>query len=180
MTCIVGYIDKAKKKMYMGGDSAGVSGHMSYSRKDEKVFSKGKMLFGFTSSFRMGQLLRYSLAIPEKDEGMSDYEYMCTKFVESIRSTLKTGGFSHVENNEESGGTFLVAFNGELYSIFDDFQVGVNILNYNSCGCGEYWANGALYKRNGEPIKLINLALETASYFSGWVKPPFNIIEMSY
>ncbi len=180
MTCIVGYIDKKNKKMYMGGDSAGASGSWSTSRKDEKVFIKGKMLFGFTSSFRMGQLIRYSFSIPEKDENMTDYEYMCTKFIDALRKTFKDGGYSKINNNTETGGTFLVAFNGELYNIEDDFQVGMTRLNYDSCGCGYKTAVGALFERHGEPKKLIDIALSAASYFSGWVKPPFNIIEMAY
>jgi hypothetical protein len=38
MTCIVGYIDRQNKKIYMGGDSASVGGNTLRIRKDPKVF----------------------------------------------------------------------------------------------------------------------------------------------
>jgi len=60
MTCIVGLIDKESKKIYMGGDSAGVANYSLSVRKDPKVFKRYGFIFGFTSSFRMGQLLMCS------------------------------------------------------------------------------------------------------------------------
>jgi ATP-dependent protease HslVU (ClpYQ) peptidase subunit len=65
MTCIVGMVENGK--VYIGGDSAGVSGFDYHIREDQKVFQNGDMIFGFTSSFRMGQLLQYSLKIPDHD-----------------------------------------------------------------------------------------------------------------
>ena len=52
MTCIVGLIDG--RRVWMGGDSAGVSGLDITVRADAKVFRNGDFLIGFTSSFRMG------------------------------------------------------------------------------------------------------------------------------
>ena len=58
MTCIVAVTDG--KKIVMGGDSAGVSGYSLTIRKDKKVFKRKdesgtEWLFGFTTSFRMGE-----------------------------------------------------------------------------------------------------------------------------
>lgn len=55
MTCIVGLVEN--NKVYIGGDSAGVAGLSLMKRADEKVFKKDEFIFGFTSSFRMGQLI---------------------------------------------------------------------------------------------------------------------------
>ena len=57
MTCIVGLVDNGK--IYMGGDSAGVSNLDIRIRADQKVFKTGEFIMGFTSSFRMGDLLKY-------------------------------------------------------------------------------------------------------------------------
>ena len=62
MTCIVGLVHEGV--VYIGGDSAGVAGLSLTVRADEKVFQNGEFLMGFTTSFRMGQLLRYSLKPP--------------------------------------------------------------------------------------------------------------------
>lgn len=61
MTCIIGLIKN--KKVYIGGDSAGVDGLNITIRKDSKVFKINKFIIGYTSSFRMGQLLRFKLKI---------------------------------------------------------------------------------------------------------------------
>ncbi len=96
MTCIVGFTKN--NKVYIGGDSAGVSGLNISIRKDPKVFKRGKFLIGYTSSFRMGQLLRFNLNVRDQDESQSDYEYMCTDFIDSVRKCLKDGGYLNIES----------------------------------------------------------------------------------
>jgi ATP-dependent protease HslVU (ClpYQ) peptidase subunit len=181
MTCIVGLIDNGK--VWMGGDSAGVSGHDVTVRKDTKVFKNGEFLIGYTSSFRMGQLLRFKFSppryYPEKYHG-DEYEYMCTDFIDAVRDCLKAGGYSKISANEESGGTFLVGFKGRLFEIEGDFQVGESALSYNSVGCGQDYAKGSLHRSfidltSGHPKYVIENALEAAAYFSGGVRGPFVI-----
>lgn len=87
MTCIVGYLNGGK--VFMGGDSAGTAGYSQTIRADEKVFVKNKMIFGFTSSFRMGQLLRYSFEIPKHPKEKSDYEYLVTDFISAVKNVIK-------------------------------------------------------------------------------------------
>jgi hypothetical protein len=99
MTCIVGLIDNGK--VWMGGDSAGVSGLDVTVRKDPKVFKNGDFLIGYTSSFRMGQLLRFKFNPPKyyaEQHNNDEYQYMCTDFIEAIRICLKAGGYSKVLN----------------------------------------------------------------------------------
>jgi hypothetical protein len=55
MTCIVGL--RQGGKVFIGGDSAGISGWDVTVRADPKVFLSGPYAMGFTSSFRLGQLL---------------------------------------------------------------------------------------------------------------------------
>lgn len=67
MTCIIGYNDKENEKIYMIGDSAGVSNLDVTVRSDKKVFFNGDFLFGFTTSFRMGQILM-NAELPKQKE----------------------------------------------------------------------------------------------------------------
>lgn len=179
MTCIVGIVDK-KGNVIIGGDSAGVAGLEITRRKDEKVFIKGNMIFGYTSSFRMGQLLRYSLTIPHHDPTKSDYEYMCTDFIEAVRQLFKDKGYSNIKENEESGGFFLVGYNGNLYDVECDFQVGMNYDNYDAVGCGDNFAKGVLFIRNkeSETHQTVELALMAAAHHSAGVCEPFVILEL--
>ena len=172
MTCIVGVVDKGK--VYIGGDSAGVAGYSLKVRADEKVFQNGPFLFGFTSSFRMGQLLRYAFTPPKHDSDLSDYQYLVTAFVNAVRQCLKDGGFATKESEAEKGGIFLLGYRGHLYKVESDYQVGQSVDSYDTCGCGEDIAVGALYATEGQDAKKrINKALEAAERFSAGVRGPF-------
>jgi len=176
MTAIAGLVQDGN--VYIGGDSASVNGIDVIVRKDTKVFRVQDFIIGHTSSFRMGQLLRFSFNPPQHDSKVDTYEYMCTLFVSALRECFKNGGYAHIENNVESGGNFLVGYKGRLFYIDNDFQVGESIFDYNAVGCGMYYILGSLYssERLGivDPLTRIKLALESAVEFSGGVRPPFN------
>ena len=181
MTVIVGL--KHNGNIYMGADSAGVAGFNLTIRADEKIFTinRGeKFIMGFTSSYRMGQLLRYMLNPKEKNPKDDDYKYMVTSFVETVRSCLKTGGYSNVNNNEESGGIFLVGFNGRLYKISSDYQVEESLDSFNATGCGQNFALGSLMSTTHikDPKKRIRKSLEIAEHFSAGVRRPFKILKL--
>ena len=177
MTCIAAVVEKGK--VYIGADSAGVAGLDVTIRTDEKVFKNGPAIFGFTSSFRMGQLLRYSLKIPEQPTSMSDAIFIHTVFLDNIIACLKNGGYAYIENNVERGGVFLVGYKGKLYKIEGDFQVSQSAEVFAACGCGEDFALAVLHThKNLSPKKRILKALETAVHFSGGVRPPFRVISL--
>lgn len=175
MTCIVGVIEKGK--VYIGADSAGVSGLDISIRKDPKVFKVGEFVIGCTSSFRMIQLLRYSFHPPKRHGDEDVYQYMCTGFVNALRQCFKDGGFAEINSSVESGGCFLVGYSGRLFSIYSDFQVAEHDQEFSSMGCGEDFAKGAMMGMGNKlPAKdRINKALEVATHFSGGVRPPFII-----
>ena len=174
MTCIVGWTENGK--VWIGGDSAGVGGLSIRTRADEKVFKNGDMLFGYTSSFRMGQLLRYSLVVPEQSKRKDDYRYMCTDFIDAVINLFESKKFAKTNSGEISGGTFLVGYKGKLYEIENDFQVAVPSLNFEAVGCGVDIAIGALHALRNHKMKprdRIIKALEAATEFSAGVRPPF-------
>lgn len=184
MTCIVGLIDKETKTVYMGGDSAGVGGRYDIRlRKDPKVFIRGPFIMGFTTSFRMGQLLMSDDRFRVRPQGTveSDYDYMVSAFVPAVQKLFEAGGFLEEENKVKSGGTFLVGYKG--HCVESDFQVGEHHDEFNACGCGEDYAVGSLYstrKAKMLPAERVYEALETAEYFSAGVRKPFNILKLEY
>lgn len=198
MTAIVGL--EHGGKVYIGGDSAGSDGWRMTIRSDEKVFvrqgaedfSTGgsrnvhEMVFGFTTSFRMGQLLHYALQIPTMPATEAEMDrWMVTTFIDAVRACLKAGGYAAKANEEETGGTFLVGTRGRLYVVYDDYQVGRTADGYNAVGCGEEYALGALHALNGagstraktpSPQAQIEAALEAASQFSTGVAGPYLVL----
>lgn len=184
MTCIVGL--EHEGAVYIGGDSAGVEmGSLAIcGRADEKVFvtDSGEMAMGFCGSFRIGQLLRYALTLPAQKVGQDDMTYLVTDFVDAVRAMQRDKGSLKKENEvDESDAGFLVGFNGKLYAIESDFQVGRAMDSYTACGCGAQIALGAMYatKLLGmDPEDRIRVALAAAAEYSAGVRAPFVIVKL--
>ncbi|MBZ9921663.1 hypothetical protein LB579_28610 [Mesorhizobium sp. BR1-1-7] len=173
MTCIVGIAHNGK--VFIGGDSAGVGGYNLNVRADKKVFRNGEFVMGFTSSFRMGNLLQHSLEPPRWHPDDDIHKFMVKDFVDAVRSCLKTGGYATKENDGESGGTFLVGFKGRLFVVDSDYQVGENVDGFASVGCGEDIALGSMYTSKGSPKGRVLTALAAAERFSAGVRAPFHV-----
>lgn len=187
MTCIAGLVGD-DGKVYIGGDSAGVSGWSITPRADAKVFKRGEWAFGFTSSFRMGQLIRYSLELPKPPHRARDLDrWLATTFVDALRHTLREGGLAEIKYEVETGGTFLMGLRGRLFVVDGDYQVGESRLGFAAVGCGRDEARGALYalgKVSGtrglcapiHPRKQVRMALEATAAQNGGVCAPFVVV----
>lgn len=163
MTCIAAIAEGGT--IWMGADSLGSNRVTQSVRKDPKIFKVGEMLIGFTSSYRMGQLLGYKLCMPKHHKGVSIEEYLHKEFIDEVRRVLKTGGYTTIDNNEEIGGCFLVGYRGRIFRVDNDFQIAENLCNYDSVGCGSQVANGTLFATNGtelNPKERIKLAIKAA------------------
>jgi len=177
MTCIVGIVHR--EGVIIGGDSAGVTTYRIVRRADEKVFQVGEFIMGFTDSFRMGQILRYSFVPPARG-AEDDLTFMNTKFIDAVRQCLKSGGYARKSDEVESGGTFLVGYKGKLYCVESDYQVGISLEEFEAIGCGEEFALGCLHATPGQdPRARAQMALEAAARFSTGVRGPFNFVEQA-
>jgi len=163
----------------MGGDSAGAAGYALTVRADEKVFRNGPMLFGFTSSFRMGQLLRYALCIPDHDPRVDVDKFMATTFIDAVRECLKSHGWASKKHESEEGGEFLVGYRGLLFYVGSDYQIGRPLDKYHAVGCGDQVALGALFASGhlGGRAR-IEVALAAAARSSCAVYPPFHVFAL--
>lgn len=181
MTCIAGIAQDGK--VWIGGDSAGVAGYTLVVRADEKVFVRGEFAYGFTTSFRMGDLLRYAFSPPEQTSKQEDREYLVTSWTDALRQCLKAGGFAKVENGVERGGSFLAGYRGRLYEVCGDFQVGEAASGYAAVGCGVEIALGALFATGDDrewlpPEGRILTALAAAETHSAGVRGPFTVVSV--
>jgi ATP-dependent protease HslVU (ClpYQ) peptidase subunit len=175
MTCIVGIVKD--KRVWIGGDSAGIGGYTLTLTKQPKIFKIGQYLIGYTTSFRMGQILEFGFT-PPKPNKKDLLRFMVVDFVDALRKRFKDAGFFHKEDGQDRGGTFLVGVAGRLFRIADDFQIFEAAEGYSACGCGEEVALGALYVAKTlklKPRDSLRLALEAASSHNTGVAPPFSI-----
>ncbi len=180
MTCIVGLVEK--DKVYIGGDSASVAGYDVQLRADEKVFTNKDFIMGFTSSFRMGQILRYDFTSPCRIENIGDDEYLYKYWINKVIKTMKEKQYATVKEGEVKGGSFIFGYRKKLYTVESDFQIGKMIKPYIAVGCGYAYALGALYVlegiKNKAPKDKILLSLKAAEERSAGVQGPFHIVEL--
>lgn len=175
MTCIIGIIDK--KSVYIGGDSSAISSSdlTSNIRADEKVFIKGDFAYGFSSSFRMGQILKFKFNPPKQPKSVEDFEYMVTLFIDELVKCFESNHFSDFKTEDCE---FLVGYKGKLYEVLSDFQIGISKEGYASIGCGANIALGALHATKDKLVlDRVQLALEAASHHSMGVRPPFKVVK---
>jgi len=173
MTCIVGVVDGSS--VTIGADSAGVEGWEVTSRSDAKVFLRSDYLVGFTTSFRMGQLIRFVFEPPVPD-GRDLLEFMVVAFVPALRACLEAGGFGKVEHGVATGGGFLVGLHGRLFEVGPDYQVGESHHGYGAVGSGSSVALGALAVSTGDSVSRVRAALEAAERHNMGVRGPFTVL----
>lgn len=172
MTCIVGLVHRGS--VYIGGDSASVQGWTSRITRLPKVFRTGPFLIGYTTSFRMGQLLQYGLTVRARRPDEAEMDFMVTEFAERVRLLLKERGVAKVESNAESGGQFLVGYAGRLFSVQQDFQVNEMADGYDAVGSGAELALGAMRALDRTaPAARVRRALEVSAHFNMGVCAPF-------
>lgn len=175
MTCIVGL--EYNNRVYIGADSAAALNWQVCPTTCQKVFRNDLLVIGYTDSFRMGQLLKYKLAVPPRS-GKDIEEYLVCDVIESIRTCLKDGGFTTIENNEESSGTFLLGYLDRLYYVSPDMAITRPVSGMEACGCGRQFALGALaaLRPTLEPRATLYKVLEITANFCGGVRPPFQVL----
>lgn len=175
MTCIVGL--RHGKDVLVGGDSSGIAGWELTIRKDPKIFISGRYAIGFTTSFRIGQLLQHKLKLPAPPKGDGDlHAFMVNEFVEATRECLKVGGVASKDKEVEQGGTFIVGVAGRLFVVESDYQVVEPAWPYAAVGSGAPYALGSLATSKGEPLGRVQKALAIAEQFSIGVRGPFHVL----
>jgi ATP-dependent protease HslVU (ClpYQ) peptidase subunit len=171
MTCIVGLVHEGK--VYMGADSCSGDGLDQHIDEMPKLFRLGNMVIGFTSSWRMGQILQYHVDIPEED--VSPDEYVVKHFIPAVRDAFREHGFTEIKDNREEGGYFLIGMRGRLFIVQNDFSVLEPIDHLAAIGCGDRYALGAMWTLIQAPMECIEAGLKAAEHFSSGVMQPFKI-----
>jgi ATP-dependent protease HslVU (ClpYQ) peptidase subunit len=179
MTCIVAW--RNQKGVIMGADSCGGGGHRANAVKTPKVSVVGEYLIGYTSSFRMGQILHFAMTTQKHNEKNDLFWHLVNVLVPEMRSAMRQHGWLKTENNVEEGGSFLLAHGTRVFEVQSDFSVLEYEEEFIATGCGEDWAMGAMYAlRHDKRLTVkekLTIALEAASRYSSYVRPPFRFVQ---
>ena len=176
MTCIIGI--ETDDGVILAGDS--MAGDPSYYSADSldipKLFRVGAHVLGFTTSFRMGDLLRYHLALPNPPRS-NLHRYMVTTVIPAVRTCLKDGGFATTKDGAEVGGDFLIGVSGRLFRVSSNYMVARSANGYAAIGCGEFVAVGAMFAASDlAPRARLRIALEAAEHHNMGVRRPWRFL----
>ena len=147
MTCIIGV--ERDGIACICGDSLALSG-WTKTEDNDKVFNvdiNGVTIhIGFSTSFRMGQILQYHLpnCLMLLNKPVPTVKYMVSEFVPTVQELFKARGFGKRDGLEHEGGQFLVAIGGKLFSVESNYYVHVSPSGVYTLGSGREYAMGAV------------------------------------
>lgn len=177
MTCVVGIANPGRGSLVAFDSLSGSNGTYRIRRDPKGAKLAPWLAFGYTTSYRFGQILAHYLTVGVKPE--DPYEWAVREFVPEMRRVLGEHGWLKTENGREDAGTVVVACRDRVFTIHDDFQVAELEFGYAACGSGEYHAYGALHALRGEtPRRQAIRALEAAEAGSVWVRRPWHVLEV--
>jgi ATP-dependent protease HslVU (ClpYQ) peptidase subunit len=99
---------------------------------------------------------------------------MITDVVPSMKEALEENGYKLDKEDKDSGFEILLAVDGELFNISDDFSVLMDQTGIYGVGSGAPFAVGALH--TGATVEK---ALEIAEKLSPYTAGPFQIVKQS-
>lgn len=197
MTCIVAVKDG--NNIWMGSDSfVGTSHGTKHQIKNSKTYTETlacgtRLIFGFCGYLKTKDIIQFTKKPSIDIIGEVNYldlkEYIITKLIPSISSSLENYGFLKREDSIASmnDSSFLLGIkpvNGEaqIFKIEECLQICSYSTDYYSIGSGAEYAEGALSVLYNEvfhdtisPDRIIKIALKAASLHNAYVMEPFDI-----
>ena len=146
MTTIVGVCKNGN--VTMGADSQVTDGdRRNNSLTMEKITKNNGYLIAGSGDSTPCDILQHIFIppVPTIKERDNLYKFMITKFVPAMRECLEENGYKPDPKDSDSGFSMLIAFDGELFDIGDDFSVLLNSDGIYGVGNGSRYAIGAFF-----------------------------------
>ncbi len=141
MTTLVGI--QGSDFLVMAADSQITDGDQRIiSVETPKIVSTGKYLLGLTGDSRPGDILAYAWK-PPLYRGEDPTRFMGSRVLPSISAAFKEGNYE--VDNKEMNFSFLIGFNGNIFSIGGDLSFNTSERGLFSAGSGGNYALGYLY-----------------------------------
>jgi hypothetical protein len=178
MTCVVGSIDG--RKLILAADSAGGNGDEIYTLPARKVFAVGPYLFGVCGSYRLAQVLRYRIELPDPPESADLEAFLVRDLIPALRRAVEQENVVGCGSCSLGQKTcLLLGCRGELWHVGPDFTV-LQESPFAAIGSGRLRAYGALHALHAAGVEPAERRLEltlaaTAAYTSS-VRPPWQFI----
>jgi len=138
MTCIISF--ERDNKIIIAGDKKASNSATGSNVKEPKIFEKKKFMIGYTSSFRMGQILKHIWTPPSKKEDQTIDNYLYTDVINSLRQVFEVNNFGE----SDTTGTFILVYKNRKFIYQSDNSLLEYEDNVISTGSGEEIAFGSV------------------------------------
>lgn len=156
MTTLVGI--QGKDFIVMAADSQITEENQrTISPRTPKIVKIGKYLLGITGDSRPGDILSYNWIPPTYKNG-DEIQFTGKFIIPSMIDALKANGYDLDGDRKETTFSYLLAFNGKLFSIGDDLSFLCSESGYYAAGSGGSFALGYLYSVDPKKIKSVQAA----------------------
>lgn len=148
----------------MGADSqATYNEYRNLFMKDHKVIDNNGILIAGCGIGRGMNLLQKSWKAPKPKPNLTSDQldaWMVKTFIPKMRQVFIDGGYDMKDDGDyaQFENVFLVAVQGQIYVIDEDYSLDRDARNYFTSGSGGDFAQGALYAAGSKIFTNINLA----------------------
>lgn len=179
MTCIVA-VATPGEGVVLGADSlSGRQGDYEIVRTPKLYEPSPWLAFGFTTSWRFGQLLGqvdWGLRTKPADDVEA---WLYHHFIPGVREALSDGGWQLKKDEREEGGEVVVAVRDRAFVLYSDYSLNEPSNGIAACGSGEVPARVAvatarLIQPELPAEELVRIALEQAESIVSTVRGPWS------
>lgn len=158
--------------IYMAGDTRTVGANGQIYEADTKIKQIGSFLIGGTGDTYTLDPILYGWNPPRARaaDRKDPYKFFVNKVAPSIKKVLQGRGWVKNEKGD-NGFEYLVAFDGNLYGLDDDWCTFMFIENIGFVGSGSTFGAGAL-----SAGATIEIAMETAARHDQFTSAPFTYL----
>lgn len=196
MTIIIGLVDEYKQ-IHFACDSCAtdMEGEQIESYKNQKIFQNDEYILGVSGSFRIMDILKFSFGtmsysnyffeqtenikenITEEFCTLKKMQFMVQVFIPDLIKCLKKNkALTNKEGVVSMDGNILVGFDGTIFCIDSDFQVGCGSHDFMVIGSASEPARGSLlnsYYSHQDPHDSLCFALLASKKYTKNIKGPF-------
>lgn len=182
MTCVVAL--EHSGVVYLGSDSFLGDAFIRDQISRPKFFQKGdRFVVAFAGGLRGAQIVEHGLKFRKMKKNEDEEAFLVTEVSKKIQAAFSKAGANIKDEGsvDTHDADFLIALNGKIFIIQDDYSVIRSRHGFASIGAGQDFALGALAsleKYVTDPRMKIELALKAAADLSPQVCGPFHIVEV--
>lgn len=161
--------------VWLGADRLASNGHTGEPVEMPKIFEREGVWFGICGSFRMGQILQYSLELPLGSLTDDVDRWVATDFITALREAFVAAHWGKETDGRAAGGNFLMIVKRRVYEIQGEYSFIRNLSGEYAIGSGEDYAKGSLHATRGQETDWrVREALDAASEFVVSVAGPYD------